>query len=83
MIQESHIPTEHVAPYIQGYHSRHCGPTTREGGVLIYYRAILPVREAPTPPNLRTIAIVIDEVAIINIYAPVNCAEETDREEFF
>jgi hypothetical protein len=50
----------------------HKGPSTSAGGVAIYYRTILPVSEAPPTPNLRTVAVIIDSIAIINVYAPVN-----------
>ena len=83
LIQESHIPTEQFPPHIQGFDVKHRGPSTREGGVLIYYRAILPASEAPPTPKDRITAIIIDSVAIINVYAPVNCTEETEREEFY
>jgi exonuclease III len=72
MIQETHIPSEQDVPHIQGFLAVHRGPSTREGGVAIYYRTILPASEAPPTPNDRTVAIIIDRTAIINIYAPVN-----------
>jgi exonuclease III len=72
LVQETHIPSERAIPHLQGFMEVHKGPSTSAGGVAIYYRTILPVSEAPPTPNLRMVAIIIDSIAIINVYAPVN-----------
>ena len=47
LIQETHIAGEQELPAINGYRSIHRGPSSREAGVAIYHRSILPTREAP------------------------------------
>jgi exonuclease III len=82
LVQETHIDTEASLPTIEGYLSRHAGAGNKEAGVAIYHRQIMPVEEH-TEGTPRRITIKTGTTAIINVYAPVNSAPRTTREEFY
>jgi exonuclease III len=83
LVQETHIASEQEVPVLNGYRSTHAGTSAREAGVAIYYRSILPTREAPQSTSDRIRAIFMDDIAILTAYAPVESTNKETRETFY